>query len=149
MSPRNTAAAIIKLMKDTACHRLLTTRETLRPLIDEITAELSKEETSYPLTVEEIPPLAEIFPRLGNETVDDPFKPYPRAPRPPLDNVIMYLHSSGSTGLPKTIKQTFRSMVHWAGLRKLLYVAEIFLSLLKHFLQLQLPLPTIAITGLC
>ncbi|KAF8901181.1 acetyl-CoA synthetase-like protein [Gymnopilus junonius] len=114
MSPRNTAAAVIKLMKDTACHRLITTRETLRPLIDEITAEVSKEETPYSLSIEEVPPLAEIFPNLGIETAEDPFEPYPTAPRPPLDDVMLYLHSSGSTGWPKTVKQTFRSMVHWA-----------------------------------
>jgi acyl-coenzyme A synthetase/AMP-(fatty) acid ligase len=32
--------------------------------------------------------------------------------------VLIYLHSSGSTGFPKTIRQTFKSMVHWASFRK-------------------------------
>ncbi|KDR79170.1 hypothetical protein GALMADRAFT_1363110 [Galerina marginata CBS 339.88] len=112
MSPRNTAAAIIKLMRDTASHRLLTTRETLRPLIDEIASVLAAE--NYTLSVEEVPPLAEIFPKLGNEKLEDPFEPYPTAPRPPLDDTMLYLHSSGSTGLPKTIRHTFRTITHWA-----------------------------------
>lgn len=114
MSPRNTAAAIIKMMRDASSHRLLTTQETLRPLIDEIQLELSKAETPYIISLEEVPPLSEIFPKLGNETAADPFEPYPKAPRPPLDNTAIYLHSSGSTGLPKTIRQTFRTLSHWA-----------------------------------
>jgi acyl-CoA synthetase (AMP-forming)/AMP-acid ligase II len=35
-----------------------------------------------------------------------------------LDDVLLYLHSSGSTGLPKSIPTTFRSVVHWAGQRE-------------------------------
>ncbi|KAF8901178.1 acetyl-CoA synthetase-like protein [Gymnopilus junonius] len=115
MSPRNTAAAIVKMMRDVSSHRLLTTQQTLRPLLGEIQMELSKEATPYNISFEEVPPLSEIFPKLGNETAADPFEPYPKAPRPPLDNTALYLHSSGSTGLPKTIRHTFKSLSHWAG----------------------------------
>ncbi|KIM43694.1 hypothetical protein M413DRAFT_443603 [Hebeloma cylindrosporum] len=114
MSPRNTAAAIIKLLQDTSCHRLLTTQETLRPLITEVTSELSSSDSPYDLSIEEVPPLLDIFPKLGYEKEEDAFEPYPSGVRPPLDDVLIYLHSSGSTGFPKTIRQTFKSMVHWA-----------------------------------
>ncbi|KAF8956600.1 hypothetical protein BDZ97DRAFT_2062868 [Flammula alnicola] len=116
MSPRNTAAAIIKLLKDTSCHRLLTTYQTLRPLVDEIKSELASTDASYTLTVDEVPPLLEIFPKLGHEKVEHPFEEYPTGARPPIDDVLMYLHSSGSTGFPKTITQTFKSMAHWGSL---------------------------------
>jgi len=118
MSPRNTAAAIIKLLRDTSCHRLLTTQETLRPLITEISSELSSSDSSYDLSIEEVPPLLDIFPELGHEKEEDPFQPYPSGVRPLVEDVLIYLHSSGSTGFPKTIRQTFKTMVHWASLRE-------------------------------
>ena len=71
MSPRNTAAAIIKMMRDVSCHRLLTTQETLKPLLDEIKAGLSKDQTPYPLSIEEVPPFLTIFPMLGQEASTD------------------------------------------------------------------------------
>jgi acyl-CoA synthetase (AMP-forming)/AMP-acid ligase II len=114
MSPRNTAAATIKLMKDSSAHRLLTTRETLQPFVNEIMSELSKEKTPYEISIEEAPAFGQIFPKLGNEKSEDPFEEYPKGSRPPLDDTMLYLHSSGSTGLPKTIRHTYRSLVNWA-----------------------------------
>ncbi|KAF8154567.1 hypothetical protein B0H34DRAFT_661311 [Crassisporium funariophilum] len=115
MSPRNTAAAIIKMIKETSCHRLLTTQETLRPLISEIRTELAQSQPVYELIIEEMPPLHEIYPKLGVERLTDPFEEYPkRAVRPPLDDIMLYLHSSGSTGFPKSIPETYRAFVHWA-----------------------------------
>ncbi|KAF8956587.1 acetyl-CoA synthetase-like protein [Flammula alnicola] len=116
MSPRNTAAAIIKLLKDTSCHRLLTTYQTLRPLVDDTRSELAASDPSYIFTVDEAPPFQDIFPKLGREKAEDPFQEYPSGARAPIDDVLLYLHSSGSTGFPKTIPQTFKSMVHWASL---------------------------------
>ncbi|KAF4610095.1 hypothetical protein D9613_010628 [Agrocybe pediades] len=115
MSPRNTAAAIIKMLKETNCHRLLTTQETLKSLISEIKSELARDSPGFELHVEEMPPIMEIYPKMGRETKDDPFEEYPKvAVRPPLDNTMLYLHSSGSTGFPKSISETFRIFTHWA-----------------------------------
>lgn len=75
-------------------------------------------EVAYLLCIEEMPSLSEIFPKLGEERLDDDFEAYPAGSRPSLDNVMMYLHSSGSTGFPKTVPQTFRSMVQWAFFRR-------------------------------
>ncbi|KAF9475758.1 putative aminoadipate reductase [Pholiota conissans] len=103
ISPRNTAAAIIKLLKDTSCHRLLTTYQTLGTLVDQIRSELATSDPTYSLKIDE-------------ESAEDPFEEYQTGTSAPLDDVLMYLHSSGSTGFLKTIPQTFRSMVHWASL---------------------------------
>lgn len=122
MSPRNTAAAIIKMLKETSCHKLITTQETLKALISEIKLGLEggAETDSYTLEILEMPLLSTIFPRMGVEAIDDPFEEYPKAPtRPSLSQTLMYLHSSGSTGLPKSIKQSFRMICNWASLRKL------------------------------
>ncbi|KAH9475908.1 putative NRPS-like protein biosynthetic cluster [Psilocybe cubensis] len=121
MSPRNTAAAIVKLLKESSCHRLIATQETLRPLLNEIKAELKSGENAYYLEINEVPPLFDIFPKLGYETLEDPFVPYPKVPRPPMDEVSMYMHSSGSTGMPKTIIQTTRILIEWS---KLPYITD-------------------------
>jgi acyl-coenzyme A synthetase/AMP-(fatty) acid ligase len=70
---------------------------------------------TYELSIEELPALDVIFPRLGVESEEDPFMPYPAVePRPATSEVCMFLHSSGSTGLPKTIPQTHETLLNWA-----------------------------------
>ena len=123
MSPRNTAEATLKLLKETSCHRLLATRTTLKPLIDEIQDKLARGDPNYIVSIEEVPPLHEIYPKLGRENEQDPFEPYPSGPRPPLDDVLIYLHSSGSTGLPKSIPQKFRSILSWSFFRASLAIS--------------------------
>lgn len=119
MSPRNTPAAIVNLLKKTSCHRILTTTHTLHPLITGILAEIAAHDPEFTLVVEEIPTLSEIYPKLGKETAEDPFEEYPENPagRAPMSNLVMYLHSSGSTGFPKAIPQTHLIMSHWAAFR--------------------------------
>ncbi|KAF8955032.1 acetyl-CoA synthetase-like protein [Flammula alnicola] len=115
MSPRNIAPAIIKMLKEVNCHKLLTTQETLKTLVSEIKADLAKDSPEFALEVLEMPPLSKIFPKLGHEKPEDPFEEYPKvAVRPALDDALLYLHSSGSTGFPKSIKETFRIICHWA-----------------------------------
>jgi len=117
MSPRNTAEATIKLLKETSCHRLLMTRTTLKPLFDKIQAELASSDPNFALSIEEVPPLLEIYPKLGHENEQDPFEPYPAGPRPSLDDICIYIHSSGSTGLPKSIPESFRFLIQWGTFR--------------------------------
>ncbi|GLB38113.1 putative acetyl-CoA synthetase-like protein [Lyophyllum shimeji] len=116
ISPRNTPAAVAHLLQQTACHRLITTPVTLRTLLEGLQAELPP---GYALHVEEIPSLAQVYPRLGHETAQDPFEQYPSpapatAARPPLADTAIILHSSGSTGFPKAVYQTHRILAHWA-----------------------------------
>ncbi|KAG6812313.1 hypothetical protein H0H93_013889, partial [Arthromyces matolae] len=115
ISPRNTSAAIVHLLKATSSHRILTTTVTLRTLLDGVKAELAADSPDFDLSIEEIPSLGQLYPKLGAETVHDPFERYP-APlqRVPLSDVAMILHSSGSTGFPKAIRQTHLTLSHWA-----------------------------------
>ncbi|KAF8054252.1 putative aminoadipate reductase [Lyophyllum atratum] len=115
ISPRNTPAAVAHLLQKTSCHRLITTQTTLRTLLSGVQAELASSDPAFPLQIEEIPSLAEIYPKLGRETAQDPFERYPPpATRPPLSDTAMILHSSGSTGFPKAISQTHLIISHWA-----------------------------------
>ncbi|KAJ7462587.1 amp-CoA ligase, partial [Mycena latifolia] len=105
ISPRNSVAGIFQLLRASSCHRILATCITLEPLL----ADLKVHIAACVLDVEEIPALERIYPNLGAERRESSFTPYPaRGSRPSLDDVALYLHSSGSTGIPKAIAQT-----HW------------------------------------
>ena len=101
-------------------HRLVATCETLRDLIEDVKVEIFAKDPTYELSIEELPALDVIFPRLGVESKKDPFIPYPALEtRPAISDVCMFLHSSGSTGLPKTIPQTHKTLLNWAASCKL------------------------------
>jgi acyl-CoA synthetase (AMP-forming)/AMP-acid ligase II len=106
------------MLRKTSCHRLITTQVTLRSLIDGIKSELAEHEPYFELHIDEIPSLAEIYPKLGKEKPSDSFEPYPPTTRPPMSDIAIYIHSSGSTGFPKAIPQTHEIMVHWAAFRQ-------------------------------
>ncbi|KAJ7865170.1 putative aminoadipate reductase [Mycena olivaceomarginata] len=112
---RNSAAAIIHLLRETSSHRLLTTKGSLGQLIDLVSAELCGIDPSYDLSVEEIPLLGQLYPHLGQERNEHPFKPYPSSTTK-MDDLALCLHSSGSTGLPKSIRMTHRTLIHWGAL---------------------------------
>ena len=97
----------------TSCHHLLTTRTTLKDLLDGVKVELEATNSSYELNIEEVPSLHDIFPKLGVETEHDPFTPFKTNDQPKLDEIAMYLHSSGSTGLPKAIPLKHQTLLDW------------------------------------
>ncbi|KAJ7443002.1 putative aminoadipate reductase [Mycena latifolia] len=126
ISHRNSAAAVLHLLRTTGSHRLLTTKGSLGHLVGAVGTELSAQSPPYELSIEEIPFLGQLYPRLGHETIEDPFVPYPSpATRTPLDDVALYLHSSGSTGFPKSIPETHRSIIHFAALETLTDLVDI------------------------
>jgi acyl-CoA synthetase (AMP-forming)/AMP-acid ligase II len=102
------------MLQKTSCHHILTTRASLAPLLTSITSLIASD---FTLLIEEIPTLVYCYPHLGKETHSDPFVLYPvsKSPRD-MDDVILYLHSSGSTGFPKAIPQTNRTVLHWYSL---------------------------------
>ncbi|KAJ7164330.1 hypothetical protein C8R46DRAFT_901456 [Mycena filopes] len=112
LSPRNSAAATAKLLADVDCHQVLATPFTVAALLGEV-QELFQQ-SNYSIRIEEIPTTDAIFPKLGREVSADPFVVFDAvAEDVPLSSVAFYLHSSGSTGLPKTIPQTQQAILHW------------------------------------
>jgi len=114
ISSRSSPEAIVSMLQKISCHHILATRASLTPLLTGITSLTAND---FTLFIEEIPTLAHCYPHLGKETHSDPFVPYPtpKSPRD-MDDVILYLHSSGSTGFPKPIPQTNRTVLHWYSL---------------------------------
>ncbi|KAF8215612.1 acetyl-CoA synthetase-like protein [Mycena galopus ATCC 62051] len=121
---RNSPAAITHLLTTAGSHRLLTTKNSLGYLLNPVSADFSRMDPPYTLSIEEIPLLGQLYPHLGHETNEHPFKPYPSGTAR-MDDLALYLHSSGSTGLPKCIPQTHRSIIQLAALGALPQIPEL------------------------
>ena len=117
MSPRNPVPAVLNLLKKTSCHRVITTKETLKSLLQGVSSALRESDPGYELSIEQVPSLQTLFPRLGQETEEDPFTPYPEI-EVSLNDTALYIHSSGTTGLPKAIPLTQRYMIQNVAFRK-------------------------------
>ncbi|KAF9000304.1 hypothetical protein BDQ17DRAFT_1427303 [Cyathus striatus] len=113
ISPRNSPAAVVHLLKVTSCHRIIVTPVTLGSLLDDVQSLISQETPEFGLEVEVAPMIAQLFPSLGKEDAEHPFSPYPPHSRFKPTDICLYLHSSGSTGFPKAIPQRVRSIVEW------------------------------------
>ncbi|KAI6097310.1 putative aminoadipate reductase [Pisolithus croceorrhizus] len=116
MSPRNSPAAIVNLLRKTKCHHLIATKGSLGSLITEVKRELTlRGEETYDLQVDEPPTLARVYPYMSEETIDSPFAPHPKDDMND-DDVLFYLHSSGSTGFPKPIPITHLVAKHYCNM---------------------------------
>lgn len=83
-----------------------------------IRAELSQSEDPYHLQIEEPPHLATVYPYLSSEVLSSPFVPFPNEEQPEKNDIMFYLHSSGSTGFPKPIPITYLTGNHYCLMRK-------------------------------
>ncbi|TFL01209.1 hypothetical protein BDV98DRAFT_619597 [Pterulicium gracile] len=117
ISPRNPVLVLVDLISKTGCTRVLAT-PTLGPLCQKVASEAcatgTYDQAKNPLRVDFIPTLATLYPYLARESFDHPFRPFFKtiaAARP--DDVYLYLHSSGSTGFPKPIPHTRKTMASW------------------------------------
>ncbi|KIK64221.1 hypothetical protein GYMLUDRAFT_40511 [Collybiopsis luxurians FD-317 M1] len=112
ISPRNSPAALLHLIRKTSVHRLITTQATLQNLVDGLKAEIQASDPEYVLTIEEAPSVREVFPVLGRERKEDPFDPFisnwESGESLKDSDKGIYLHSSGSTGFPKPILFTHK-----------------------------------------
>jgi acyl-coenzyme A synthetase/AMP-(fatty) acid ligase len=121
VSPRNSAAAVVDMMKKTNCSRIITLHHAHHGLIDGIREEVPGRE----IIIDELPTLTYAFPKLGNEAESDPFDPYPAAAsRPGLDRPAIYIHSSGSTGFPKPIAHSYKVQIHWMRQRRSIIICR-------------------------
>ncbi|EKM57056.1 uncharacterized protein PHACADRAFT_208208 [Phanerochaete carnosa HHB-10118-sp] len=111
MSPRNGIPAILNMLEITSCHRIISQPE-FAPLVSAVKTQLG--EKQYGLGVDSLPGLLEIFPDLNKNGRVAPCTPYPRASKPhDMEDIVLYLHSSGSTGLPRAIPQRQINILHW------------------------------------
>lgn len=121
ISPRNTAAAIVNLLRTTSCHYVAATCLTLKDLVYDILRELEHVDSTYRLIIEEAPTLLKLFPDHHGfqECEPDPPCSFPAGgPTVNIDDVALYLHSSGSTGYPKAIPKSHRTILEYVTSRE-------------------------------
>ncbi|KAI0079020.1 acetyl-CoA synthetase-like protein, partial [Panus rudis PR-1116 ss-1] len=111
MSPRNSAEAVFNMLQKTDCHQIVS-QPSLSGLISKVTT-LAKS-SGYDVEAENLVPLDMVIPGLAGQN-DTEVEPYPSiASGKELDDVVLYLHSSGSTGFPKPVAQTNRRILQRA-----------------------------------
>jgi hypothetical protein len=103
------------MMQKTKCRRLITTHRTLGPLINGIQTDFASHATeTSKLQIDEFPALKDLYPALVRGSPNEAFVPFPSpVSRPSENDILYYLHSSGSTGFPKPIPITNLTAVHW------------------------------------
>ena len=102
------------MLKTTNCHRVIQ-QASLLALTSVVKESLAAEE--YSVELEDLPAFAEIYPGLTIRQGDGhaAFSHYPPSKTPhKADDLAIYIHSSGSTGLPKSIAWTEKIFLLWA-----------------------------------
>ncbi|KAF8131765.1 hypothetical protein K438DRAFT_1911919 [Mycena galopus ATCC 62051] len=101
ISPRNSFPGLLQLLRTTSCYHIAATCSMLEPLLVGLKTYIADVGQEFALEIQEVPSLLDAYPNLGAETENCPFQPYPtKVTIASLDGIAMYIHSSGSTGLP-------------------------------------------------
>lgn len=123
---RNSAAAIQSMFERTNCHHVIT-QPTFSSIIDTVRTTLPDD---FVLEVTPCPPFFALFPEYaaGSGAVvtarDEPV-PYPHSSYvPQLSDLVLYLHSSGSTGYPKPVPLYQKTLLSWCNSDALLQSRE-------------------------
>lgn len=114
MSPKLSAEAVANLMKKTSSHRIIT-QPAFASIVDAVKTQLASE--NYAVQVDDLIAIDKTFPTLksGDTTSELSEGLYPQVgSEPAMDDIVMYIHSSGSTGLPKPIPLTRKIQLQWA-----------------------------------
>ncbi len=114
VSPKLSAEAIARLFKQTSAHRVIT-QDPFLPVLEDAQTQLGAE--GFNLAIEDLIPIEQAFPAVKLDDVATQLVEgtYPKAHQEPnADDIVMYIHSSGSTGFPKPVKLTGRILLQWS-----------------------------------
>jgi acyl-coenzyme A synthetase/AMP-(fatty) acid ligase len=105
ISHSNSPATISSMLRKISSHRLIATTASLGSLLEDVKNELAA--SDYALEIQELPAFPDIYPHFTHETVQDPFEPIALPSRDTyINGIVLYLHTSGTTGFPKIIPWT-------------------------------------------
>ncbi|KAF8185526.1 hypothetical protein K438DRAFT_1936968 [Mycena galopus ATCC 62051] len=97
----NSFPGLLQLLRTTSCYHIAATCSMLEPLLAGLKTYIADVGQEFALEIQEVSSLLDAYPNLGAETENCPFQPYPtKVTIASLDGIAMYIHSSGSTGLP-------------------------------------------------
>ena len=125
MSPRNSPEGVCHMLETVSCTRILS-QASMATLIHQVQDGMQAK--GIKLRIDELPGLPEVFPKLDSDAgkVTAQVKPYPASKKPnDMRTPSLYLHSSGSTGYPKSIHFTYSRMLQWMAASK--FVRHLFI----------------------
>ena len=106
------------MLETVSCTRILAQASTAS-LVRQVQRNL--EAKGVTLRIDDLPGLPEVFPQLGGsvDAAHAEVKPYPPSDNPvDLRAPSLYIHSSGSTGYPKSVHFTHRRLLLYIGSSK-------------------------------
>jgi acyl-CoA synthetase (AMP-forming)/AMP-acid ligase II len=111
MSTRNSVEGICFMLESTSCRRIVA-HPINSPLIQQVQADMTKK--GIELQVDVLPALHDVFPSLSGSSEALETVPYPASEKAiDLNDHCLYIHSSGSTGLPKSVHFTYIRTLQW------------------------------------
>ncbi|EKM52251.1 uncharacterized protein PHACADRAFT_260494 [Phanerochaete carnosa HHB-10118-sp] len=113
MSPRNSSQGVIHMLETVSCTRILGQAST-SGLVQQVEKEMQAKGIN--LRVDNMPGLPEVFPGLAGKagSASAEAEPYPASDKPVEPrSPSLYIHSSGSTGYPKSVHFAHRRTVQW------------------------------------
>ena len=114
ISPRLPPAAIAHLLRVTDAKRLLLSKATLPGVEQQLMAELQSLAPGFDLVIDSMPSVSDLYPDLGKRVgFDGPLDEFAPVSQL-LSNTAIIIHSSGTTGLPKPIRQSYSFTIHFA-----------------------------------
>lgn len=131
ISARNSYHAICHMLEKSECHRIIM-QSSMASLIQDVATQMHAK--GFKLQIDELPCPSVAYPEMfsghNQDRNDDPYPP--RSPPPEPDELCFYLHSSGSTGFPKSIpikhKMTLQYCKTGGCIRRMLNIHFIHLS---------------------
>ncbi|GJE92597.1 acetyl-CoA synthetase-like protein [Phanerochaete sordida] len=114
MSPRNSPEAICHMLQSTSCTRIIS-QDSLSALTEKVRAEMALK--GVEMRVADLASLEPAFDGFTRRDTNDTshVEPYPPPTAPDaLQKPALYLHSSGSTGFPKSILSTHERLFNRA-----------------------------------
>lgn len=110
MSPKIPALGIVHLLRATNCHRIIS-EPSLRNLADAVKSIGVGQQ--WAVHVSNLPKFENVFPTFGCDIVPN-VASYPPSKEPfNWQDVMLYMHSSGSTGFPKAIPHRHITSLQW------------------------------------
>jgi acyl-CoA synthetase (AMP-forming)/AMP-acid ligase II len=107
------------MLQSSSCTRILA-EESTASLVEQTKSEMELQ--GVKIAVDRLPALKDVFPSLDDERkcVQTEVEPYPPAAQPvDTSKTALFVHSSGSTGYPKSVPLSCRRLVQWIGSSKL------------------------------
>lgn len=111
------------MFEKTGCHHVVS-QPVFAPIVAAVKSQLELKQ--FDVKVEDLTSLHEIFPEFSGKQDAVLVEPFPPTKPHHPDDIVLYIHSSGSTGLPKPVPQRQKIMLQWSSSSTFMFSVPIF-----------------------